>query len=169
MVNKKGVREGFIYKNPDSGRDWRQEENRENRNDRGWDDWMASQIQWTWVWVNSGSWWWQGGLACCSLLGHKESDRTERLNWTEVKRGFHLQNVKRKVWHIHNWTRSVVMYKTRESTNESFKGREGPFEKGHLESFHEGHIWGLKRLDKILKVGGRRIKACRIGGSSKGY
>ena len=25
---------------------------------RGWDDWMASPTQWTWVWVNSGSWWW---------------------------------------------------------------------------------------------------------------
>ena len=25
---------------------------------RGWDGWMASQTQWTWVWVNSGSWWW---------------------------------------------------------------------------------------------------------------
>ena len=26
--------------------------------DRGWDGWMASLTQWTWVWVNSGSWWW---------------------------------------------------------------------------------------------------------------
>ena len=25
---------------------------------RGWDGWMASLTQWTWVWVNSGSWWW---------------------------------------------------------------------------------------------------------------
>ena len=25
--------------------------------DRGWDGWMASSTQWTWVWVNSGSWW----------------------------------------------------------------------------------------------------------------
>ena len=28
--------------------------------DRGWDGWMASLIRWTWVWVNSGSWWWTG-------------------------------------------------------------------------------------------------------------
>ena len=28
--------------------------------DRGWDGWMTSLIQWTWVWVNSGSWWWTG-------------------------------------------------------------------------------------------------------------
>ena len=26
--------------------------------DRGWDGWMASSTQWTWVWVNSRSWWW---------------------------------------------------------------------------------------------------------------
>ena len=31
---------------------------RRKRDDRGWDGWMASLTQWTWVWVNSGSWWW---------------------------------------------------------------------------------------------------------------
>ena len=28
--------------------------------DRGWDGWMASLTQWTWIWVCSGSWWWTG-------------------------------------------------------------------------------------------------------------
>ena len=28
--------------------------------DRGWDGWVASLTRWTWVWVNSGSWWWTG-------------------------------------------------------------------------------------------------------------
>ena len=28
--------------------------------DRGWDGWMASLTQWTWVWVISRSWWWTG-------------------------------------------------------------------------------------------------------------
>ena len=27
---------------------------------RGWDGWMASPTQWTWVWINFGSWWWTG-------------------------------------------------------------------------------------------------------------
>ena len=45
--------------------------------DRGWDGWMASPTQWTWVWVSSGSWWW----TCCSPWGRKESDITEWLNW----------------------------------------------------------------------------------------
>ena len=52
--------------------------------DRGWDGWMASPTLWTWVWVNSGSWWWTGGLACCNSWGRNESDTTERLNWTEL-------------------------------------------------------------------------------------
>ena len=54
------------------------------RDDRGWDGWMASLTQWTWVWVNPGVGDGQGGLACCSSWGHKESDTTERLNWTET-------------------------------------------------------------------------------------
>ena len=52
--------------------------------DRGWGSWMASSTQWTWVWVDFGSWWWTGGLACCGSRGHKESDLTERLNWTDL-------------------------------------------------------------------------------------
>ena len=47
---------------------------------RVWDDWMASLTQWTWVWVNSGNWWWRGKPA---VHGVTESDTTERLNWTE--------------------------------------------------------------------------------------
>ena len=31
--------------------------------DRGWDGWMASPTLWTWVWVNSRSWWWTGRQA----------------------------------------------------------------------------------------------------------
>ena len=50
--------------------------------DGGWDGWMASLTWWTWVWVDSGSWWWTGGLVCCSSWGCKELDMTEPLNWT---------------------------------------------------------------------------------------
>ena len=56
----------------------------EKGDDRGWDGWMASLTRWTWVWVNSGSWWWTGRPGCCDSWGHKESDTTERLNWTEL-------------------------------------------------------------------------------------
>ena len=40
--------------------------------------------RWMWVWVNSGIGDGQGGLACCDSWGRKESDTTERLNWTEL-------------------------------------------------------------------------------------
>ena len=54
--------------------------------DRGWDGWMASLTQWTWVWVcPSGCWWWTGRPGCCVSWGCKESDMTEWLNWTELR------------------------------------------------------------------------------------
>ena len=39
------------------------------RNDRGWDGWMASLTRWTWVWVNSGSWWWTGRPGVLQSMG----------------------------------------------------------------------------------------------------
>ena len=54
------------------------------RDDRGWDGWMASPTQWTWVWVNSGSWWWTGRPGMLRFLGLQELDTTERLNWPEL-------------------------------------------------------------------------------------
>ena len=38
-------------------------------NDRGWDGWMASLTQWTWVWVNAGSWWWTGRPGALRFMG----------------------------------------------------------------------------------------------------
>ena len=52
--------------------------------DRGRDGWMASLIQWTWVCVNSGSWWWTGRPVCCNPWGHKELNMTERLKWLSM-------------------------------------------------------------------------------------
>ena len=37
--------------------------------DRGWDDWTASLTQWTWVWVNSRSWWWTGRPGVLWFMG----------------------------------------------------------------------------------------------------
>ena len=36
---------------------------------RGWDGWMASLTQWTWVWATSGSWWWIGRPGVLRSLG----------------------------------------------------------------------------------------------------
>ena len=56
----------LIWKDPDAGKDWRWEQ---KGDDRGWDGWMASLTQWTWVWVNSGSWWWTGRPDVLQSLG----------------------------------------------------------------------------------------------------
>ena len=37
--------------------------------DRGWDGWMASPTWWTWVWVNSRSWWWTGRPGMLRFMG----------------------------------------------------------------------------------------------------
>ena len=51
---------------------------------RGRDGWMASLTRWTWVWVNSGSWWWTGRPGMLQFMGSQRVDTTERMNWTEV-------------------------------------------------------------------------------------
>ena len=53
---------------------------REERVDRGWDDWMASPMQWTWVWDSCGSGWWTGKTAVLQSMG-LQKDTTEQLIW----------------------------------------------------------------------------------------
>ena len=45
----------------------------EEGDDRGWDGWMASLTQWTWVWVNSGSWWWTGRPGVLQSMGSQRA------------------------------------------------------------------------------------------------
>ena len=54
---------------------------------RGWDSWMASPTQWTWVWVDSGSWWWtrRPGLLQFTESQSVGHDWATELNWTELK------------------------------------------------------------------------------------
>ena len=51
--------------------------------DRGWDGWMASLTQWTWVWASSGSWWWDREAWRGAVNGVAKS-RTWLSNWTEL-------------------------------------------------------------------------------------
>ena len=55
-------------------------EGKRRRGGRGWDDWMASLTQWTWVWATPGDSEQQESLVCCSPWGRKELDTTEWLN-----------------------------------------------------------------------------------------
>jgi len=48
--------------------------------DRGWDGWMISPAQWTWVWASSGSWWW----TTAAVDGVSKS-QTWLSDWTELR------------------------------------------------------------------------------------
>ena len=69
------------WKDSDAGRDWGQEEKGTTEDEMaGWHHWLdGRESGWT-PGVGDG----QGGLACCNSWGCKQSDMTERLNWTEL-------------------------------------------------------------------------------------
>ena len=49
---------------------------------RGWDGWMASPTQWSWVWVDSGSCWWTGRSGMLRFM--ESQSRTRLSDWTEL-------------------------------------------------------------------------------------
>ena len=62
-------------------------EGRMRRSDRGRDGWVASPTQWTWAWVDSGSWWWTGRPGVLWFIGSQRvgQDWVTELNWTKGK------------------------------------------------------------------------------------
>ena len=96
----------LIGKDSDAGRDWGQEEKGTTEDEMaGWHHWLnGRESEWS-PGVGDG----QRGLACCGSWGHKESDTTERLNWTELKIsqdhfhvhliGLYLVSVLQPLWH----------------------------------------------------------------------
>ena len=51
-------------------------------NDRGWEGWMASSMQWTWVWVNSRSWWWTGRPCVLQFMGSQRVGHDWMTEWS---------------------------------------------------------------------------------------
>ena len=60
--------------------------------DRGWDGWMESPTRWTWVWVNSRSWWWTGRPGVLRFMGSQRVGRdwATELNWLQKHGGLFL-------------------------------------------------------------------------------
>ena len=58
----------------------------EEGDDRGWDGWMASLTRWTWVWVNSESWWWTGRPGVLWFMGSQRVGHNwaTELNWSKA-------------------------------------------------------------------------------------
>ena len=71
----------LIEKDPDAGKDWRQEAKGMTEDEMvGWHHQLDRHESEQALGVGDG----QGSLVCCSPWDHKESDTTERLNWTEL-------------------------------------------------------------------------------------
>ena len=69
-------------------------EGRGEGDDRRWDDWMASLTWWTWVWINSRSWWWTGKPGVLQSMRSqrvRHSWATE-LNWFFVHASRHVRS-----------------------------------------------------------------------------
>ena len=75
------VKSWLVGNDSDAGKDWRREEKGMTEDEMvGWHHWLNEhEFEWT-PGVGDG----QGGLVCCNSWGLKESDTTERLNWTEL-------------------------------------------------------------------------------------
>ena len=73
------VKNWLFGKDPDAGKDWRQEEKRMTEDEMvGWHHWLVGHEFEQGLGVRDG----QVSLACCSPWGQKELDTTEWLNWT---------------------------------------------------------------------------------------
>ena len=75
------VKSWLIWKDPDAGKDWGQEEKGTTEDEIvGWHHWLNGHEFEQAPGVGDG----HGGLACCGSWSHRESDMTERLKWTEL-------------------------------------------------------------------------------------
>ena len=75
------VKNWLLGKDPDAGKDWRQEK----KGTTGWDGWMASPTHWTWVWASSESCWLTGRPGMLHSMGLQRviQDWATELKWTE--------------------------------------------------------------------------------------
>ena len=73
---------------------------------RGWDAWMASQTQWTLVWVSSGSWWWTGKPGMLQSMGWQRVgyDWATELNWMLGK----IEGKRRRGQERMRWLDSII-------------------------------------------------------------
>ena len=85
--------------------------------DRGWVGWMASLTRWTWVWVNSGSWWWTGRPGVLQFMGLQRvrHDWATELNWSIQKYISYLpfSQVTKALWNKTNKNTATIIKKNK--------------------------------------------------------
>ena len=95
----------LIWKDPDAGKDLKAGG---EGYDRGWDGWMSSPTQWTWIWVNSGSGWWIGKPSMLQSTGSQRVGHNwaTELNWYQTfthhdcHGPFYQQHKGALLWHV---------------------------------------------------------------------
>ena len=76
-------------------------EGKRRRGDREWDGWMASLTQWTWVWANSGKWWWTGKTVMLQPMGLQRVGH----NWATEQQQLAFQEFDlEEHWFVHSIT-----------------------------------------------------------------
>ena len=73
------------------------------KGDRGWDSWITSPIQWTWVGASSRSWWRTGKPGVLQSMGSQrvKHDWATELNWTEnLSNFFHIFQYLERLWYL---------------------------------------------------------------------
>ena len=81
----------------------------------GWHHWLnGHESEWT-PGVGDG----QGGLACCDSWGHKESDTTEQLNWTELKDNQSSNTRKLGYVPYRRWCQYIISLEDKDSTEQT--------------------------------------------------
>ena len=85
---------------------------------RGWDGWMASPTRWTWVWVDSRSWWWTGRPGMLRFMGSQRVDMTEWLNWLNwiLSKSYDYK----RFYILNNWLREVGRLKIHSNSGDCF-------------------------------------------------
>ena len=115
-------------------------EGKRRRDDIGWDGWMASLTQWTWVWANSGRFWRTGkcGTGKCGVLQSMGSQRVGH-NWV----------TEQQQW-INRWMKEYVhrllcLHTQSFPTNNLVKGVETTVESWRMARHSlDGKVWGSK-------------------------
>ena len=118
---------------------------------RGWDGWKASPTQWTWVWVNSGSWWWTGRPGVLRFMGLQRvgHDWATELNWPVCVNRTCGSNACHCGW----WKDSLWFTKT-EKLNKDLYWRSGAIESYRYTGFMQmNRINDMRR--KLTSLVGR--------------
>ena len=90
------VKNWLIWKDPDAGKDWRQEKKSTTEDE---------MVGWTWIWVNSGSWWWTGKPGVLQSVGLQRVGHNwaTELDWTVYKYIWVHSSEKIKVYPTSIW------------------------------------------------------------------